>query len=321
VALCRQRWGLAACMVVLAALVKPQFVILAVVLFAARRWRWGGIAVAAAGISNVAAYLLWPGDFPGTIVQSIHNTFGYGSFRALIINFNVSFAKGLLLLPDGLKARQTGGTIPDGFLAGPRSLIGYAILALVVVAVLVLGRRIQPVMAGIVLLATAALFPPVSLSYYLVFVLPVAALVVRDPDGPRGIGIFDRLSTIGGRRRVVGVCVSLASALTIAQIALPSPAVHVDMSGQILLGGAGPVDRAVVLTTVSLAPLLWLITCVAIIVSYARRPASSRSIDEEPTREGPPDTAVSASSTSELETEFSPTPAGVIAKLPAIERP
>ncbi len=186
----------------------------------------------------------------------------------------MSFAKGLLLLPDGIKARETGGKIPDGFLAGPRSLIGYAILVLVVVAVLALGRRIPPVMVGIVLLATAALFPAVSLSYYLVFVLPIAALVVRDPDGPPGTGIFDRPAIVGGRRRVVGVCVSLASALSIAQIALPSPSIHADLAGQLQMGGMKVVDRAVVLTTVQLAPLLWLITCAAIIVSYARRPGS-----------------------------------------------
>ena len=52
-------------------------------------------------LSNLAAYALWPRDFPETITQSIHNTFGYNSFQALVINFNVSFAKGLLLLPDG----------------------------------------------------------------------------------------------------------------------------------------------------------------------------------------------------------------------------
>ena len=212
-----------------------------------------------------------------------------------------------------IKARETGGKIPDGFLAGPRLLIGYAVLVLVVVAVLALGRRIPPVMVGIVLLATAALFPAVSLSYYLVFVLPVAALVARDPDGPPGTGIFDRPAIVGGRRRAVGVCVSLATALCIAQIALPSPPIHADLAGQLQMAGMTMVDRAVVLTTVQLAPLLWLITCAAIIVSYARRPDPARDSDgnsdegpapEEP--EEPSDTATSAPPASEPETELSP---------------
>ena len=75
VALCRRRWGLVTIMVILAALVKPQFAVLAVALLAARQWRWGGIAVAGVAISNLAAYLLWPRDFPETIAQSIHNLF------------------------------------------------------------------------------------------------------------------------------------------------------------------------------------------------------------------------------------------------------
>ena len=44
--------------------------------------------------------------------------------------------------------------------------------------------------------------------------------MLRDPDAPPGSGIFDRL---GDRRRVVGVCVSLATARTIAYIALALP--------------------------------------------------------------------------------------------------
>jgi hypothetical protein len=283
VALCRRRWGLVTAMVVLAALVKPQFAVLAVALFVARQWRPGGIAVAGAVVGNLAAYALWPRDFPRTIMESIHNTFGYGnggSRGALVANSNVSFSKALLMIPDGIKARETGGTIPDDFLAAPRSLIGYAVLVLVVVSVLVLGRRIPPVMAGIVLLATASLFAALTNPYYLIFVLPVAALLARDPDGPPGAGIFDRLATVGGPRRVVGICVSLATALCIAQIALPSPAQQV-----------GANAKAVVVTsTVSLAPILWLVACGAIIVSYARRPAPSRRGDQGPAREVPPDT-------------------------------
>jgi hypothetical protein len=304
VALCRRRWGLVTIMVILAALLKPQFALLAVALFAARKWRWGGIAVAGAGIANIAVYLLWPRDFPGTITQSMHNVLSYGTFHALVVHFNVSFAKGLLMIPDGIKARETGGTIPDGFLAAPRSLIGYAIVVLVVVCVLALGRRMPAVMAGIVLLATAALFPALSLPYYLVFVLPVAALIARDPDGPPGTGIFDRPASVGGERRAIGVCMSLAVALCIAHIALPGPPIHADIAGQVQVGTTGIVDRAVVSTTVFLAPLLWLITFGAIFISYARRPAPWSRSEHEPAQEVSPDPADGGSDSPEQVTEF-----------------
>ncbi len=283
VALCRRRWGLVTIMVVLAALVKPQFAVLAVALFAARQWRMGGIAVAGAAISNLAAYLLWPRDFPATIVQSIHNARDYSSSFPMLVGINnVSFANGVLLIPDQIM-RMKLGYVPPGFLAGPRLLIGSAVLVVVVVCVLALGRRIPPVMVGIALLSAASLFPAMTGRYYLVFVLPVAALVARDPYGRPGSGIFDRLAVLGDRRRAVGVCVSLAAALTIAQIALP--------------GGPGEIDKAtpVVATTALLAPMLWLITCAAILISYARKPACCALADTVPTS-GPRERIPAASS-------------------------
>ena len=302
VALRRRRWGLVTMMVILAALLKPQFAVLAVALFAARQWRRGGLALAGAAVSNLAAYLLWPRDFPETIPQSIHNILFTNSFSYPgLTDFrnNVSFGRALLQIPDRVKLSQMG-KIPDGYLAGPRSLIGYSILGLVVVFVLALGRRISPVMVGIALLATATLSSPMALCYYLVFVLPIAALVARDPGGPPGAGVFDDLAACGGRRRAVGVCVSLAVALTIAQVPLPGT------NGQIQITGLTAIVP-IVGTTVFLAPFLWLLACAAIIVSYTRRPACRQgSDDQEPAREDPPDTAVSTSSyTSELTTESS----------------
>ncbi len=288
VALCRQRWGLVTIMAVLAALLKPPFAVLAVGLFAARQWRWGGLAIVGMGLSSLAAYLLWPRDFPQTIPESINNLFHYGTFFPGLVDLsNVSFGRALLLIPDAVKASHTGGEIPDGFLAGTRSLIGYAVLAVVVVSVLALGRRIPPVMVGIVLLAAAAFFPPQVHYYYLIFVLPVAALVVRYPDGPPGAGIFDALAAAGDRRRVVGVCVSLAAAFSIAQVAIPVQLVRVPIFGQ--LGAKGVIgDTLIVSTTAPVTPILWLLACAVITVSYARRPALVRGGDPEAAPGGPP---------------------------------
>jgi hypothetical protein len=271
VALCRRRWGLVAIGVVLAALVKPQYAILVVVLFAARRWRLGGAAVAGLIFTNVAAYLLWPSDFPGTIAQSIHNAVGYTWWGPISGWRNVSFANGLYWSTRKAVRFLTGHNMPEGLINPAESLVGYAILVVVVVSVLVLGRRIAPIMAGIVLLAAASLSPPVSWNYYLVFALPVAALVARDPSGPPGSGIFDRLAALGDHRRAVGICVSLAAAFSIAQIALAGPRIQLTIPAQ--LGGTGVIGTmTVVPTTALLVPLAWLMACAVIIVSYARRP-------------------------------------------------
>jgi hypothetical protein len=152
------------------------------------------------------------------------------------------------------------GYVPSDFLDGPRSLIGVVVLVVFVVWILALGQRIPAVMAGIVLLSTAALSPAMVSRYYLVFALPIAAVVVRDPDGPTGSGIFDRRGTVGVRLWLPGICVSMAAALTIAQIALPGGVV--EFTDQ----------RFVIATTALLAPIVWLIACAVILVCYSRRP-------------------------------------------------
>jgi len=277
VALSRQRWGMVTTMVIMAALVKPQFAVLAVALLTARQWRFGAIAVIGTLISNLAAYLLWPRNFPETIMTSIRTTLSYGLFSDRVDFGNISFARGLLLIPDLDVSQKTGGTIPYGFLAAPRALTGYVILVLVVVILMGLGRRIPPVMAGITLLATASLFPATTWRYYLVFALPVAALVVRDPDGPAGSGIFDRFAALGDRRRAVGICVSLAAALSIAQIAVPAKTWMV-ATGQ--MGVLGLVRiTPLIASTAALTPLLWLVACTSIIVSYSRRPFPGTLVD------------------------------------------
>lgn len=287
VALSRQRWGLVTIMVVLAALVKPQFAVLGVALLVGRQWRLTGVAVIGGVVTNLAAYLLWPRDFPQTIVRSVKSLSANDSGSVGELN-NVSFTKLLLTIPDAIAVANNGGKLPADFLAGLRAMIGYAILALVAASVVALGRRIDPVMAGIVLLATATLALPVSYPYYLVFALPIAALVIRDPDGPPGSGIFDRLALVGGGRRAVGICVSLAAALSIAApIALPGKRGFIPIGGP--PGVIGLTDQIpVVPTSVTLNPLWWLIACTAIIVSYARRPlpdnwtdASSTSTSDE----------------------------------------
>ncbi|WP_082947559.1 glycosyltransferase 87 family protein [Mycobacterium sp. E2479] len=304
VALRRERWGVVALMVVLAAMVKPQFAALVVALLAARQWRWGGAAVVGVVVANLAAYLLWPRDFPQTISQSIHNLSHFAtSFGGLTDVKNVSFGRALLLIPDAVKGAQTGGKLPEGYLAGPRSVIGYALLILVVLCVLALGRRIPPVMAGIVLLATATLSPSVAMLYYLIFVLPVAALVVRDPNGPPVTGLFDRLALHGDGRRTVGIWVSLAVALSIAQVAIPGQPVPIPIWGQ--WGARGVIGTTqIVLTTVPLTPILWLIACVVIVVSYTRKPAPAVDDTRQPTRRDLPDTdGGTSSSTFELMTQ------------------
>ena len=271
VALCRQRWGLVVVLVVLASLIKPQFLLLGLVLPAARQWKMSASAAVLGIIVNLGAYLLWPRHFPATVLESIRGSMSYGaSFEALVGGFNVSFQKGVFTISDALAAMAHGGRVPDGFLAHPRIVVGWVVLATVAAAVLALGRRIPPVMAGIILIATASLFPPVTFRYYLAFALPVAALMVRSPNASPGIGLFGRLAELGDRRRAVGVCVSIACVLTFVILPVPGHSTREPIRGLPI----GELGVPQVLTTASVIPVSWLVAITVILVSYARRPAA-----------------------------------------------
>ena len=289
VALRRRRWGLVTIMVVLAALVKPQFAVLAVALLAARQWRWGGLALAGVAISNLAAYLLWPRDFPETIPQSIHNLFHYGTFVRGACRTAERVLWQSAPTDSGYRQGHSNGRQNTGRLPR-RSAIADRVCRPG-------PRRRLPcwLWGGASRLSWWALccWPPPHSSppwphYYLVFVLPVAALVVRDPDGPPGAGIFDRLATHGDRRRAVGICVSLAAALSIAQIAIPVLLVRVPIFGQ--LGARGVIGTTLIVSTTVASDADLVADRVRGDHRLLRTQTGSRTVssDQGPAREGPP---------------------------------
>lgn len=275
VALRRERWGLAAVAVVVAAMIKPQFVLLAVVFFAARKWKLGFTTAGFAVLFNFAGYLLWPRDFPHTVTQSFHGVVGYVGDVPLLSNVNVALPNAILAIPYAIAAVMRGER-PPGFPSIVHTLTGLGFLAFVVISLVVLGRRVPPLMAGVVLFATASLVPSVSNRYYLIFALPIAALVARDPGGAPGTGLFDRFQKLDIYRRNVGRWVSISAALSIAQIAIPAPS---STYGTPQLDGTFASIHFVP-STAMLTPMLWLVTCIIIIVTYWRHPVPDDHIEK-----------------------------------------
>jgi hypothetical protein len=112
VALCRRRWAIVAFTVVLAALVKPQFAFLAVVLFAARLWRLAASRGRGGDIERrrVSAVEELSADDraidPNLVAQ------GASIMGTVEEHWNVSFETGLLLLPDYIAGLNAGGRVP-----------------------------------------------------------------------------------------------------------------------------------------------------------------------------------------------------------------
>jgi hypothetical protein len=271
VALRRGRLTQVVVAIALAALVRPQFVVLIAVLLALRRWRLSLAAFVAVGVSNLLAFLVWPEEFPKTLVNFFISVARFGRQYSMADAYppNVSFGKGLYEV-DSVVRRLFGGTGFDPWMAHFGGYVGAALAAILVLAVIVLGRRLPPLIGAIVAMACASMFPSVTWSYNLAFCLPIAAVLLRDPldakpDPHRWSGAFDRESATRSQAWAMGL-IALAVAASLTRLVLPHT-MHVALMGS-------PVHDDILATTASLAPILWLAAMITALAAWGlRRPA------------------------------------------------
>jgi hypothetical protein len=267
VALRRGNYTVVVIAIVLASLVKPQFALLVLALFILRKWRHAILAFSGVVAANLLAYLAWPRDFPETLWQSALAILRYGGGVSLADDFpaNVSLAKGMYWVEHWAR-KLFGFSNLHSLTAQNAGMIGAAIVLIAMVILLILGRRLPSHVAGIVLLALTSLFVSTTWSYYLVFALPVAAIILRDPSNTelgrhRWRGVFDQALSSVPKKIAVALTV-LAVAATVAQVPLP---IGASIPGQPPVNFAGSV---VVHTTVDAVPVLWLIAAFAILVAW-----------------------------------------------------
>jgi hypothetical protein len=268
VALRRERYTIVVVATIIASLVKPQFILLVLVLIILRKWKYALITLGGALVANVLAYLVWPRDFPASLFQSADAILNYGGGVSLADQFpsNISLAKGLYWIELWTRF-LIGRPNPHSWTAQNPMLASVVVLAVVIVTLIILGRRIPSHIAAIVLMACTSLFVGTSWSYYLVFALPIAAIMLRDPrsgvlDRYRWRGALDDLTGSIPKKIAVGIT-AVAVAATLMQIALPIGAT---------IPGTPPADFAqatVLHTTVDFVPALWLLAVFVILLAWA----------------------------------------------------
>lgn len=167
--------------IIIAALVKPQFVVLLLVLVGLRKWRSFAVGLGGVALTQVLAFLAWPSRIPHTIPEALINILHYGQGTALSSDFptNVSLARGFYVVGRGIL--QIVGVAPGEELVIVATVAGGILAAGCAATVMIVGRRIDPWLSGVALIVVASLFATTSFSYYLVFAIPVAAILLRDP--------------------------------------------------------------------------------------------------------------------------------------------
>ena len=250
--------------ITLATLVRPQYMVLIAILFALRKWRLSIVAFASVGVTNGLAYLAWPSHFPATIIESFANVLHYGRQYSMATDYppNASFGRGLYVIERTVRS-LLGIEGHDDWMVRYGGNIGGLLAIALILAVIVRGSAIPPTVGAIVLLACATMFPVVTWSYYLVFCLPVAAIILRDPTDPapdrhQWRGTLDVISE-RVRVSVATALLALAVAASLMPLILPRT-LHV-----VVIGTAGRDD--ILATTGALVPVLWIAASIAVLAT------------------------------------------------------
>jgi hypothetical protein len=100
----------------------------------------------------------------------------------------------------------------------------------------------------------------VTWSYYLVFALPVAAIVLRDPLGDppqdRWRGVYDG-ERMPGAKAIASGLVALATAFAVSRVLLPA-----------VIRDPGSARTDLVGTSGELVPVLWIAAAIAVILAW-----------------------------------------------------
>lgn len=181
VALSREkRYTIAAVCLALACAIKPQFLLAYVLLLGLRQWR--ALVLGAVTFLSVTliGFLVWPGDPMANIEKWVRGLLFFNTFGSGDLDYdyppNLSAGRAIVRLSNIIE-------IPKP----PTDLIGIITLIIVVSTCFYRGKKLN-----FAVLASLSLFLPVqvptlSYSYYLVVVLPIAALLLTAGESETGV--------------------------------------------------------------------------------------------------------------------------------------
>lgn len=257
----RKNDALIALSIVVATIVKPQFFILILLPLALGRFKATVYAAVGVLLSQFLAFLFWPRDFPFTIGSAIKNTLSYGGTPELDSRYptNGSIVSGIYEAASSLGLANLAGQIQLNQTAITLSLVA------IFFAWVHLTRKKTPVIIPAVFsIFFASTFVPVSWGYYLVFAIPVAAVLLRDPacvqiKETHFQGIGERLVFRGNLPRTALLALIVSCSLTLSKIVIPN---------------VTPTKDPYPLNTGELPSFLWLVTLVLFIFTFSIRTKS-----------------------------------------------
>lgn len=217
VAALRKHYIVAAITLGLLGAMKPQFLILGLVLIFHRQWKAIGVTFLTTAIGILLPFALWPGDRVRNFLDWVNTLTDYAGYSDLTTWYpaNLSVARALHLLTEVVEQGNSSlgeslRTAVDDY----RSVPGLLLLVGAFILVLALrpsDRQTFPVLMLSVLLVISV--PGTSYPYYAAALLPLVAMVIRDPRHPATAefqGVYDVANACPARWTVWTTCAALA---------------------------------------------------------------------------------------------------------------
>jgi hypothetical protein len=243
-----------------ATLIKPQYALLLVAVVALRKWKAAAWCLGGIVASNAFAYALWPASFPASVRESLKNaiTFG-GTYIGAITaerSQTVSFGRAVLVIEEFVNNWVGTGTTSSPMISAAVAG-GLLVAAGLFVLLFITGRTMPPALLASLVVAVASMALTTSYSYYAVFALPIAAVVLTDPMRDKRdrqyVGVLDR----SPRSRALGV----AAALVVVSLALTVT--------RIILPVRSATDPHQLVTSTTLIPIVWIVTIVFTAIAFS----------------------------------------------------
>lgn len=182
-----QNWIQLSIAVLIASAVRPQYIFFVLLLIFCRRYLLAVSTGILFVIITVFGFILWPGNFSQDISRWILNITSYNSYSSLSSGYplNLSASRSVwnilnVFNSNSLQGENWSSRTQDFFEANP-SVIGVSLLLMVTLISLFASKNTPPVIPLFAVLPLPMLVPGTAYSYYLNFVLVLAAIVFISP--------------------------------------------------------------------------------------------------------------------------------------------
>lgn len=235
------RWIAPVCLVIVIML-RPQFVVVGLLLLVVGRWRDLILAGAASGLAMVGSFIVWDSRrWTSHLSEWFHNIGSFDQYQSLrtVYPSNISAPRSLVMLSESLNG--FGGSLGDDvgdFVIQHTKLVTFLMLG-ITGALFVLSRTRLPIGPAIVIALTAAVIAPgVQHPYYLTIALLIA-VVFLVPDAFHGLQ-GSRARFLPTRAGPLWICLVLV-ALVVSLVPVPfaagpgRPSIGVELAGPLWL--------------------------------------------------------------------------------------